>query len=659
MGDNTNDLGELLATARQHLRNNQNEQVIAVCDTALAAAPGDLRFVFMLGMALRRTGENAKARQHLKTMTQAAPNLAAAHHEYGLASLSLGKLRDARKALEEAVALEPELHGAWSTLRDVRAAEGNDLGAAEAYRNALGSSKPAEPIQQALEFFSQGRLGLAEGICRKFLQANPLDVNAIRLLAEIGLRLGMIPDSINLLERCLELAPDFHVARSNLITALARRQRFDVALAQAAQLEKDQPDHLPNMVQTASLLSMAGRYKQAYAKFEEVLQRVPDSAIILTNYGHALRYGGEGRKAVDIYLQAIAADPDAGEAYWSLANLKTFRFSEDQIEDMASRLAALTDDSPDRFHLAFALGKAREDAADYDGSFSSYALGNEIKKRSTGYQARLIQKRVDNALDQCGDNFFAEGGNASAEPIFIVGLPRAGSTLLEQILASHSQVEATAELPFIGQIASELTGRLKPNEPSPYPGLIERLTPKQRRDLGQQYLDRAAVYRTGKSHFIDKLPNNFLHVALIKSLLPNSTIIDARRDPMAAGFATFKQLFAQGQLFSYNLEDIGHYYADYLRLMAHWNQVLPNQVLTVRYEQVVTELEPQVRRLLDFCQLPFEDACVSFHEQKRAVRSASSEQVRQPIYTGALTQWQHYEKHLDPLRKVLTDRGVL
>lgn len=659
MGDTTLDLEELLTTARQHLRNNQYEHVIAACETALAAAPDDLRFIFLLGMAQRRTKHYAEARHHLRIMTQAAPNLATAHHEYGLACLGLGRLREARKALEEAVGLEPELQAAWLTLRDVRATEGDDAGAADAYRHALGTSKPAEPIQKALEFVAEGRLGLAEGICRKFLHDNPFDVNAIRLLAEIGMRLGAVPDAINLLQRCLELAPDFHVARSNYAAALARRQQFDAALAQMAQLEKDQPDGLPHKVQAASIMSMAGRYKQAHAKFEDIIQHVPDSATILTNYGHSLRYGGRGADAVEIYQRAIAADPEAGEAYWSLANLKTFRFSDEQIEDMKTRLAGMSEDSADKFHVAFALGKALEDTGEHDSSFEAYAVGNAIKKRTSGYTRELIHKRVDNAVNHVDATFFSEGGHDSDEPIFIVGLPRAGSTLLEQILASHSQVEATAELPFIGQLAGELTGRLKPDQTSPYPGLIKGLSTKQRRELGQQYLDRAAAYRSGKPRFVDKLPNNFLHVALIKAILPRATIIDARREPMAAGFATFKQLFAQGQLFSYNLEDIGHYYADYLRLIEHWNAVLPGEVLTVRYEQVVSDLETEVRRLLDFSQLPFEDACLSFHEQKRAVRTASSEQVQQPIYTDALTQWQRYEKHLGPLKQVLTERGVL
>jgi hypothetical protein len=326
---------------------------------------------------------------------------------------------------------------------------------------------------------------------------------------------------------------------------------------------------------------------------------------------------------------------------------------------MRARLASLTKPSADKYHLAFALGKALEDTAAYSESFEAYAAGNEIKRNFSAYDHEDTGARVDAMITHCGPGLFDGSGHPSGEPIFIVGLPRAGSTLLEQILASHSQVEATAELPFIGQIAGELSGRKKRSEESKYPAVIAKLSPQRRLELGQQYLDRAAIYRGGKPRFIDKLPNNFLHVALIKTILPNATVIDARREPMAVCFANFKQLFAQGQEFTYSLEDIAHYYADYQRLMAHWHSVLPNGVLTVQYEDVVDDLDTQVNSLLAYCNLDFEESCIRFHEHDRAVRTASSEQVRKPVYRDALTQWKHYQEHLQPLLDVLGERGVL
>ena len=659
MDADTDHLEELLETARQATRENEHAKVIEACEMARETAPDDTRFVFMHGVALRRTGDFEKAEPLLRRIVEAAPNLAAAHQEFGLLCLSLGHLSEARKSLEHAVALQPDLNSAWRALYDVRSAEGDDAGAADAFRRALGTSKPDPALQKALDLFAAGRVGIAEGICREYLRQRPMDVNAIRLLAEIGIKLGVIDEAIKLLERCLELTPEFHVARSNYATALGRQQRFSDAMEQIDRLEREQPDSISHKTQAAAVLSMAGRFEEAHQKFQDALERAPNNERILTSYGHSLRYGGKGADATDAYLKAIAAEPDAGEAYWSLANLKTFRFSADQITTMRTRLESKKKPSADRYHLAFALGKALEDTEEYAESFEAYVIGNKIKRQFSAYDRENTSARVDASIAHCGPDLFDGDGHPSNEPIFIVGLPRAGSTLLEQILASHTQVEATAELPFIGQIAGELSEKKKRTDESRYPAVLAELSPEKRSELGQRYLDRAAIYRTGASRFIDKLPNNFLHTALIKTILPNATIIDARREPMAACFANFKQLFAQGQEFTYSLEDIGHYYADYLRLMAHWHSILPHGVLTVQYENVVADLDTQVDSLLAHCGLEFEEACLRFHEQDRAVRTASSEQVRQPIYRDALQQWMNYQDQLRPLRQVLEERGVL
>ncbi len=656
---NEQELDTLLETARRATRENKPAAVIEACERALGIAPDDTRFVFMHGVALRRSGDYDAAEPHLQKIVDAAPNLAAAQQEFGLNCLSLGRLSEARKSLEKAVQLEPGLSTAWQGLYNARAAEGDDFGAAEAYRRSMGASEPDPALKKALELYSQGRLGVAEGICREYLRQRPMDVNAIRLLAEIGTRLGIVDEAIKLLERCLELAPDFHIARSNYATALGRQQQFAAALEQLDRLRKAEPENISFKVQTASTLSMAGRFEDAHEEFADVIKKVPNNARILTSYGHSLRYGGKGDKATDVYVSAIEAEPDAGEAYWSLANLKTFRFSDDQLKAMQDRLASLSKDSEDKYHLAFALGKAHEDAAAYKESFAAYAAGNGIKRKFSAYDRDDHSDRVDKMIAHCGPELFDGNGHSSNEPIFVVGLPRAGSTLLEQILASHSKVEATAELPFIGQIATELSERRKKSDESKYPAVLHELSPERRAELGQQYLDRAATYRSDADRFIDKLPNNFLHVGLIKTILPNATIIDARREPMAACFANFKQLFARGQEFTYSLEDIGNYYADYLRLMEHWQSVLPGEVLTVQYEEVVDDLDAQVRALLAYCDLEFEEACIRYYEKDRAVRTASSEQVRQPIYRDALTLWKNYEQHLGPLRSVLEKRGVI
>jgi len=649
----------LFTQASDALRNQDPQRARDLCAEARHQDPDDPRLVMLHGFALRRSGDYAQAEPLLRRTLSVDPGLEIAHHELGLALKGLGRLSEARRSMEQAVALSPSMITVWRDLYEVRAAEGDDVGAAEAYRNAIGNKELDPLLHKALELVGQGRLGVAEGICREYLKRRPHDVDAIRLLAEVGISIGSIGEALLLLERCLELAPEFHVARANYVTALSRHQRFDEALAENERLRKAQPNNLAHQVQCATTLSMAGRFEPAHSEFAKVLEQAPDNERILTSYGHSLRYGGKGDEAIAVYLRAIEAESSAGEAYWSLANLKTFRFDDDQLANMQSQLSALTKPSEDKTHLAFAVGKALEDREDYDASFAAYAEGNAIKRQMSGYDADKTSARVDRLIARCGADLWNKEGHPSDEPIFIIGLPRAGSTLLEQILASHSQVEATAELPFIGRIVGEMVaGRERGDEPL-YPRILNDLSVDERHARGQQYLDLAAGYRTGKARFIDKLPNNWEHVAFIKTILPNATIIDARRQPMAACFANFKQLFARGQEFTYSLEDIGRYYADYLRLMNHWHGVFPGGLLTVQYEDVVENLDTQVRQLLSHAGLQFEEACLHYYEKDRAVRTASSEQVRQPIYRDALNLWEHYLPHLGALESLLRERGVL
>ncbi|MGB2261870.1 MAG: tetratricopeptide repeat-containing sulfotransferase family protein [Luminiphilus sp.] len=641
------------------LQNGDSGTACQLAKDARDMAPGDSRFVLMHGVALRRNGQHKAAEPLLRQILVEAEGLVLAHHELGLALKGQGRLSEAIMSLETAVRLQPSLKTAWRDLYELRASQGDDVAAADAYRRSLGSQQGLDPLlTKVLDLMQAGRLGAAEGICREYLKRRPHDVDAIRLLAEIGITLGMLDEAIVLLERCLALAPNFTIAQANYATALARRQRFDEALDRTGRLQTEQPDNLSHKVQHASILAMAGRFEQAHEKFEEVLTFIPDNARILTSYGHSLRYGGRGEDAAAAYQRAIAAEPDAGEAYWSLANLKTFKFADAELDGMRQRYAAMEKLSADRYHLAFALGKALEDKGDFAESFAAYADGNTIKNTFSSYTTERTSGEVDSMIEHCADGFLEPGGHTSNEPIFILGLPRAGSTLLEQILASHSAVEATAELPLISQIAGELGGGRRRSEQNLYPQCLTSMSQDQRESLGQRYLDGASTYRTDKPFFIDKMPNNWVHIGLIKTILPNATIIDARRHPMAACFANFKQLFARGQEFTYGLEEIGHYYADYMRLMDHWHSVLPHGLMTVQYETVVEDLETQVRVLLDHCNLPFEEQCLRYYEKDRAVRTASSEQVRQPIYRDALSVWQRYEAHLDPLKAVLDERGI-
>ena len=497
---------------------------------------------------------------------------------------------------------------------------------------------------------------MAEGVCRDYLQRWPTDVNAIRLLADIALQLGVHEDAVKLLRRCLELAPDYHLARNNYANALSKVGEYEAALREIDRLERAEPQNLSHPVLAAAVLVNVGAYQQAIERYERILAEAPDHARLQMSYGHALKTLGRQDESVAAYRRAIVLQPDLGEAWWSLANLKTLRFTAQDIAAMRRCLAREGLDAEDEWHLHFALGKALEDGKDYDAAFAAYAKGNELKRARSGYDAAENTAALEKIAASCTRERFESRrgcGHPAPDPIFIVGLPRAGSTLLEQILASHSMVDGTMELPYIPQFARRLGGKKKRDDPSEYPDVLWRLTDGQCRALGREFLDAAGIQRRGAPFFIDKLPNNFAHVGLIHLMLPNAKIIDARRHPLATCFSGFKQLFAAGQEFSYGLADIGRYYRDYAALMEHWDRVLPGRVLRVCYESVIDDLEGEVRHLLDYCGLPFEPGCLAYHRNRRAVRTASSEQVRQPIYRDAVAQWRRFEAHLGPLQQAL------
>jgi tetratricopeptide (TPR) repeat protein len=651
---------QLVEEARASLRAGKHDEALAISIEAINADSSHAPAVFLYGVARRINGDLEEAISQLKIFSELQPRIPQGHYELGLAYYRHGKILNAVKELKQAVDLDPSLLVAWRVLAEALMANGNVESAAQAHAQARLVQGIDPALKQATELFTKGKIGVAEGICREYLRSNPTDVNAIRLLADIGYKLGIMGEAVSLYQRCLVLAPDYHMTRHKYALALSKQDKFEAAMKEVNTLTTLDPGNISYKTLHAAVASSAGRFDEAHAVYEDVLSQTPDASTILTSYGHSLRYSGRGEKAATIYRRAISADPSHGDAYWSLANLKTVKFNHIEIETMRDQLDKLKSDSANKYHLAFSLGKAYEDAKEFDKSFSAYELGNDIKRRYSGYDAEDNKLRVNDTLAVCSKEFMAQfddSGNQNSSPLFVVGLPRSGSTLIEQILASHSQVEATAELHFISRIAAQLEGTRKRGDQRQYPRLLGSLSPNQRTDLGEQYLEACSVYRKKAKYFVDKLPNNFMHIALIHAILPNAKVIDARRAPMAACFANFKQLFAEGQAFTYSLSDIGHYYSDYLRLMNHWQKVLPGKCYTVSYEDVVTDLEFQVKKLLDHCGLPFEDSCINFHENNRAVRSASSEQVRQPIFTGGLDQWRNFESHLSPLKKVLDEEN--
>lgn len=611
----------------------------------------------LLATALRLSGEVQAALETVAPLAAALPNLPLAQLELGLCLERLGRTAEAAQAFDRASALEPRLSEAWRGLSENLALLGDLDGAERALARQLRASTRDPLLIEAATALGDNRLGEAERLLRERLKADPADIAAIRMLAETGARLGRYADAEALLTRCLELAPNFAAARHNLATMLYRQNKNLEALTEIQRLTDKDPRHPGYANLRAAILARLGEYDQAIAVCERMLADYPNQPKGWMSYGHALKTVGRQADSIAAYRKALEQAPTLGEAWWSLANLKTVKFTPEDVAAMTAALDApgLSDD--DRLHLHYALGKAHEDAQAWDASFAHYAAGAEIRRKQLEYDPAENAAETARAKAVFTPDFLAARagqGCPAPDPIFIVGLPRAGSTLIEQILASHSMVEGTMELPDLIVMARRLGGKTASRAESAYPEALAELSPEQLRELGEEFLERTRVQRkTDKPFFIDKMPNNFAHAGFIHLILPNAKIIDARRHPLGCCFSGFKQHFARGQAFSYDLTDIGRYYADYVELMAHFDAVLPGRVHRVIYEAMIADPEAEIRALLDHCGLPFEEACLSPHKNDRAVRTASSEQVRRPIFKDAVEHWQKFESHLDPLKQAL------
>ena len=555
-------------------------------------------------------------------------------------------------ALRRETALNPRRPQIWRQLADHLDVAGDRDGAAQAYLAHVRHAIHDPALMAAGSALHAGNIPDAELRLRQHLKEAPTDVAAIRMLAELAVRLDRTEDAQALLERCLELAPAFHEARHNYAIVLNRLNRPEDAIVELERLLGVDPANPGYRNLKAVALCHTGDYAAAIEIYDDLLNRFPLQAPIWLSYGHALKTSGQQGRAIDAYCKCIEHDADFGEAYWSLANLKTFRFDHAQIEAMRQALGRELKEQH-RIDFEFALGKALEDRGEYEASFRHYESGNTLRLRQIPYSAQENTARLRRAHETFTAEFFssrADSGCPAADPIFIVGLPRAGSTLIEQILASHPQVEGTMELPDLISITRDLRGP----RAGTYHDALARCSADELRELGERYLARTRVHRKlGRPFFIDKMPNNFAHVGLIQLILPNAKIIDARRHPLACCFSGFKQHFAHGQNFTYGLDNVGRYYRDYVELMRHFDTVLPGRVHRVIYEILVAHTEDEVRRLLAYCGLPFDSTCLRFFENERPVRTASSEQVRQPIYTSGVDHWQHYEKWLEPLKTAL------
>ena len=646
---------------RQWQVDGQHAQALQAAQALLTEAADRYEVLYLIARSQRYLGQIDAALQTLARMEQSHPRYSRLHEERGHCYVVLRDAPRAIDALLHAVNINPALPSSWNLLEGLYRMTGDAANAATAASHVATLKRLAPDVVRATSHFSDGELDPAEQIIRTYLLKVGNDVEGMRLLARIGLAREVLDDAEILLEAVLKVAPDYRAARYDYACVLFERHLYKRACEEIEKLLAIDPDHLDYRTLYASASVGLGEHDRAIALYRKLLQDAPGAADLHLSLAHSLKTQGRQTDAIDAYRAATAARPNFGDAYWSLANLKTYRFDDDEIVRMHTEEASPATPLVDRYHLNFALGKAFEDRGDYAQSWRHYEQGNALKRSESRYRPDIIETNTRRQIEVCTRELFegrANVGDPSPDPIFIVGLPRAGSTLLEQILASHSQVEGTQELADIPRIVLDLQGRdLNLDDPR-YPGVLADMQPEDFRKLGEKYLRDTRIYRGNKPYFIDKMPNNFRHLGLIHLMLPNAKIIDARREPMACCFSNLKQLFATGQEFTYSIEDIARYYRTYLDLMQHWDEVLPGRVLRVYHESVVDDLESNVRRILDFCGLPFEPACLEFHKTERSVRTASSEQVRRPIFRDGVDQWVKYEPYLDPLKDMLGDALV-
>jgi tetratricopeptide (TPR) repeat protein len=623
----------------------------------LEKVPGQPVALLFRGIARRLMGDPAAAAEVLGPLCQAHPNAPAPRLQLGLALREAGDDEAALATLRRAVDAKPDFADAWLALADLLTALERTEEADRAFAGYIAHANQKPRIAEAGHALAENRPGDAEALLRAQLGPYPNDVVALCLLADAAERQERIGEAEELLARCIELAPGYRRARHNHAVVLMRQNRLQEALAETGRLLDADPKNTDARKLKASILVRLLEYDESIRLCEELLAEDEAQPTVWTSLGHMLKSVGRREDCIRAYRKAIELAPGYGEAYWSLANLKTHSLTDEELDAIGRQLELAGLEERDRWHLHFAMGKGLEDRERYEESFRHYAEGNRLRRARSAYDIGEMESHVRRSKALLTGPFFADRagfGAGAADPVFIVGLPRSGSTLVEQILASHSRVEGTMELPNIAGIARSLDRGAAPA--GAYPESLGQLTAEESRALGERYLEETRVQRKeGTAFFVDKMPNNFAHIALIHLILPNARIIDVRRHPMACGLSLFKEHFARAQQFSYDLATIGRYYRLYAELMAHFDAVLPGRVHRVVYEHLVDDTESEVRRLLEYCGLPFEEGCLAFHENRRAVSTASSEQVRRPIFRSGLDYWRHYQPWLGPLEAELGD----
>ena len=627
----------------------------ARCREVLGRYPGDVNMRALLGALLVKMDRREEAENTLRAVILAAPSFAKPAEDLGFLLVQAGRPADALPFLERATRLDPSLERAWFTLGKALALLGRGKEADIAFEKCFERSPERRLMALAAEHQKEGRVEEAERLYRRVLRDNPRNVDALRLLALLAVNADRPDDAELLLQQAIGIAPDFLLAILDLGRLYKEQDRYGEALECFDRAIAIEPSQAQTHFLRAGTLARASFTKEAIASYRQCLALRPGHAGALLGLGHVLNAAGDYDGAVAAYGACLSEAPESGETYWSLANLKTYRFDDAAVAEMRMRADASGDNRQSEVNFVFALGKAFEDRGDFEGAWEYYRRGNQTRRAEVNYDPVQTEVMNDRIVEVYSPEFLDSlhgAGHADPAPIFILGLPRSGSTLLEQVLASHAEVEGTAELPYIGRLATSLN-RNRASGVN-YPEAVRELAPANLATLGADYLALARMHRRSSApRFIDKMPNNFPNAGLIALILPKAKIIDARRHPLDACLSCYRQLFAKGQNFTYDLTEIGEYYLQYQRMMDHWERVLPGRVLTVQYEEVVADFEAQVRRLLAFCGLPWNDACLRFWESDRTVRTPSAEQVRQPIYDRSVGHFRHYEHHLGELIEVI------
>ncbi len=638
--------------ASKAIRDSRFVEGLSFLESNLSKDPNHKDSLYLAAVCSRYLKNYKDSKEYLNNLLIQAPDMGRAYQELGHLCKAIGENEEAASHYRQACELNPALVASWKSLFNYFNKRNNKAAAEHAHEQIKKLDSLPPILLYISQILNEGRLAIAEQKCREFLKKNPTNVYAMSLLSDIAKKFGYYDDAEILLENAVKFSPDDGEIRMKYALILRLKQKFTETMEQVNILCEKFPDNLSYQAQKASEIMQNGYHSEAIDLFEKIIKENPYNFSAMTSKGHAEKTLGKTDKAIESYKSAYKIKNDHGEAYFSLSNLKTYKFSDKELDVMKNQLKRVDLTLKDKAYFHFALAQGCEAIGDYEEAFKNLDMGNKIKKEQSKYTIEKMNKELQAQIDVCDEKFFEKlgnGGHDANDPIFILGLPRAGSTLIEQILASHSKVDGTLELPNILSMAQSFRGDDIYGNLGNYPKTMKSLTLEKRQELGKSFIDDTRIHRKNAPRFTDKMPNNFRHIGLIHLILPNAKIIDARRYPLDCCFSMFKQLFAQGQEFTYGLAEAGNYYNSYVKLMNHWNKVLPNKILRVNNEDIIDDLEGQVKRMLDFLELPFEESCIKFYETDRSVRTASSEQVRKPINKSGMDRWKPYAKNLKTL----------